>query len=53
MIPGAYATLVDFVYALSNSDEAVAYSLVVDKALLAVGRQLGMVQQPIGQKWLI
>lgn len=51
--PSAYATLVDFVYALSTGDEAAASSLVADSNLVARGQQLGLAQQPIGQRWLI
>jgi hypothetical protein len=51
--PSVYNTLVQFVYRLSTGDEAGAATLVADEALVETARSLGLVQDPLGQEWLI
>jgi len=48
-LPSAYATLVEFVAALSTGAEARARELVADAALVDEGRRLGLLQLPVGQ----
>ncbi|MEW6182253.1 MAG: tetratricopeptide repeat protein [Bacillota bacterium] len=53
ILPSAYGTLIDFVWALSNGKEDEAGLLVVDKNLILKAKDAGMVQSPLGQGWLI
>jgi len=52
VVPSAYNTLVEFVYRLSTGDELGAGALVVDPSLLAAAKALGVVQSPLGQRWM-
>ncbi|MDI6824336.1 MAG: hypothetical protein QME87_08275 [Bacillota bacterium] len=52
-LPSAYATLVDFVVALSTGAEARARELVADPPLVDEARRLGLVQLPPGQRWML
>ncbi|MDI6893798.1 MAG: hypothetical protein QME70_04160 [Bacillota bacterium] len=49
----AYATLVEFVAALSTGTEARARELVADAVLVDEGRRLGLLQLPLGQRWML
>ena len=51
--PSAYATLVEFVYLLSQGQDAEARSLVTDPALVAQTKQLGLNVRPQKPSWLI
>ena len=49
--PSAYATLVNFIYALSTDDDAGATKLLADASLLGTAKRLGLTQRPLGQQW--
>lgn len=51
VLPSAYNTLVNFVYALSAGDDAAARARLADSVLLAAAKDLGLVQDPVGQRW--
>ncbi len=51
--PSAYNTLVTFVYLLSSGDDSGAAKLLADQALIRTAKQLGLVQGPIGQAWVM
>ncbi len=50
--PSAYNTLVEFIYRLSTADESGAVARLTDSALLDKAKELGLVQNPLGQEWL-
>jgi tetratricopeptide (TPR) repeat protein len=51
-IPTAYNTLVEFIYALSTGD-GEAEKWVTDKALVEKAKQMKLVQNPLGQNWML
>ena len=51
--PSVYNTLVEFIYRLSAGDETGAAALLTDSTLLETAQTLGLVQEPLGQEWLI
>jgi len=51
--PSIYNTLVEFIYRLSTGDETGAATLLADPTLLVMAKRLGLVQDPVGQEWLI
>jgi len=51
-VPSAYATLVEFMYALGTGDDSGARALVTDASLLDRARSLGL-DGAIGKNWLI
>jgi len=53
VIPSAYNTLVEFVYALSTGQDAEAEKWVADKALVEKAKQMELVQNPLGQSWML
>ncbi|TYP54229.1 tetratricopeptide repeat protein [Thermosediminibacter litoriperuensis] len=53
VVPSAYNTLVNFIYALSTADEGEAERWVTGKALIDRAKELKLVQDPLGQKWQI
>lgn len=52
-LPSAYNTLVEFVYALSTGQTANAAKLVTKHELVKQAVKLGLVQKPLGQKWML
>lgn len=53
VVPSAYNTLVNFIYAVSTGDESEAEKWVTDKALIDRAKELKLVQNPLGQRWQI
>lgn len=51
-VPSPYATLVEFLYALGNGDDARAERLVTDGALIDRARTLGL-DEALGKGWLV
>jgi len=49
----AYAALVEFVYCLSRGEEEKAAQWAVNPSLVARAKELGLVQRPLGQRWLL
>ncbi|MGB9887129.1 MAG: tetratricopeptide repeat protein [Moorellales bacterium] len=52
-LASAYNTLVEFVYQLSLGQEQQAAQWVVDRALISRAKEYGLVQRPLGQRWLL
>ncbi|MEW6448426.1 MAG: tetratricopeptide repeat protein [Bacillota bacterium] len=48
-----YNTLVEFVWALSTGNEDAAAALVTDRDLVRKAKEAGLVQSPLGQRWLL
>jgi hypothetical protein len=52
-LPSAYNTLVELVYCLSTGREKEAEKLVTSAGLLGQAKRYGLVQKPLGQRWLL
>ncbi len=52
-LPSAYDTLVRFIYAISTGNDDEAAKLVSHASLVDMAKQLKMIQNPIGQGWMI
>jgi tetratricopeptide (TPR) repeat protein len=52
-LPSAYDTLVRFIYAISTGNDDEATKLVSNASLVDMAKQLKMIQNPIGQGWMI
>jgi tetratricopeptide (TPR) repeat protein len=53
VIPSAYNTLLNFVYAISTGSDDEAAGWVTDKTLIDRAKELKLMQKPLGQRWQI